>query len=149
MSEDAAAAQGEPVTTGDVAEPEHDFTQDPVPVADQKAAGVAPEDTVTMADQKAGTPPPVEVQEQPAVTEGLAVQTEPVAQHAPGLVQGAANQSPMLPANAQAGAAKAHAFLGHLVTVAQQAQAEIERYVPAELIAAADVEAKAFIASVI
>lgn len=30
-----------------------------VPVADQKAAGIAPEDTVTIAEQKAGTPPPV------------------------------------------------------------------------------------------
>jgi hypothetical protein len=30
-----------------------------VTVADQKAAGVAPEDTVTVAEQKAGTPPPV------------------------------------------------------------------------------------------
>lgn len=30
-----------------------------VTVADQKAAGVPPEDTVTVAEQKAGTPPPV------------------------------------------------------------------------------------------
>ena len=31
---------------------------DLVPVAEQKAAGVPPEETVTIADQKAGTPPP-------------------------------------------------------------------------------------------
>jgi hypothetical protein len=31
---------------------------DPIPVADQKAAGVPPDQTVTIAEQKAGTPPP-------------------------------------------------------------------------------------------
>lgn len=31
----------------------------PIPVAEQKAAGVPPEETVTIAEQKAGVPPPV------------------------------------------------------------------------------------------
>jgi hypothetical protein len=47
-SEDAAAVK---VDGPDVA-------PEPVPVADQRAAGVAPADTVTVADQRAGTPAP-------------------------------------------------------------------------------------------
>lgn len=40
-----------------------------VSVADQKAAGVAPGDTVTIADQKAGTPAPELAEEQPGAAE--------------------------------------------------------------------------------
>jgi hypothetical protein len=43
-----------PPVSNDPAEPPATVT-----VADQKAAGVAPQDTVTVAEQKAGTPPPV------------------------------------------------------------------------------------------
>ena len=38
----------------------------PVPVADQLAAGVPKEETVTIADQKAGTPPPLAAAPAPA-----------------------------------------------------------------------------------
>lgn len=37
---------------------------EPVTVADQKAAGVPPEQTVTVADQRAGAEPPAQVQPQ-------------------------------------------------------------------------------------
>ena len=128
MSEDAAAAQGEPVTTEDqpVAEPEHDFEQ----------------------------PQPVEVQEQAAQPQEW-VQAEPVPETGAvgagqqSFAQGTANESPVLPPSAQAGAAKAHAFLGHLVTVAQAAQAEIEKYVPPEMVAAAEREAALLIRSIL
>ena len=60
-----------------------------------------------------------------------------------------ANESPTLPAGAQAGAAKAHAVLGHLVKVAQAAQNEIERYVPAELLSAAERDAMLFVRSIL
>lgn len=66
-----------------------------------------------------------------------------------GLMSGAANQSPQLPPNAQAGAAKAHAILGHLIQVAEAARGEIERYVPPELLNAAGSEAMAFVRQVI
>lgn len=46
------AEQGNP-------EPDPGSVSEPIPVADQKAAGVPPDQTVTVADQKAGTPPPV------------------------------------------------------------------------------------------
>ena len=45
-------------------------TVEPVPVADQKAAGVPPEETVTMAEQKAGTPPPIEPSNAPGFPSG-------------------------------------------------------------------------------
>ena len=43
---------------------------EPVPVAEQKAAGVPAEDTVTIADQKAGTPPPIEPSNAPGFPTG-------------------------------------------------------------------------------
>lgn len=48
----AAAARAVPA-----AEPEPEAETPPVSVADQRAQGVAPEDTVTIADQKAGAQP--------------------------------------------------------------------------------------------
>jgi hypothetical protein len=52
----------------DVVEPDEHRA---VPVAEQKAAGIAPEDTVTMADQRSGTPladvPVEDTQEIPVV----------------------------------------------------------------------------------
>jgi hypothetical protein len=49
------AAPGEPEEdSGDPVE----VAAEPVSVADQRAAGIAPEETVTIADQKAGIPPP-------------------------------------------------------------------------------------------
>jgi hypothetical protein len=50
LTKEPEAVLAEPAESG----PEADL----VPVADQKAAGVAPDDTVTMADQKAGVPAP-------------------------------------------------------------------------------------------
>lgn len=132
MSEDAAAAQGEPVTTGDVpvAEPEHDFEQ-PQPVEVQEQAAPAP-------DQ-----PQEWVQAEPVPETGA------VGAGQQSFAQGTANESPVLPPSAQAGAAKAHAFLSHLVTVAQAAQAEIEKYVPPEMVAAAEREAAMLIRSIL
>ena len=132
MTEDAAAAQGEPVTTGDVAEPEHDF-QEPVPepVEQVEAEPVAAEPVQEFVQADA-------VPETGAVGAGQG-----------SFAQGTANESPVLPPSAQAGAAKAHAFLSHLVAVAQAAQAEIEKYVPPELVAAAEREAGLFIRSIL
>jgi hypothetical protein len=62
---------------------------------------------------------------------------------------GVTNQSPQLPPNAAAGAAKAHALLSHLVEAAQQVQAELERYVPADAISAAEVEVKSMLRSIL
>ena len=45
-------------------------TPEPDPVAEQKAAGVPAEDTVTIADQKAGTPPPIEPSNAPGFPAG-------------------------------------------------------------------------------
>lgn len=54
----AAAGSAEPVwSTGSTGEA-LTVQPEPVPVAEQKAAGVPPEETVTLADQRAGTPPP-------------------------------------------------------------------------------------------
>jgi hypothetical protein len=64
-------------------------------------------------------------------------------------VQSASNQSPALPANAQAAAAKVHAYLGHAIDVLQQAQSEVEKYVPAELLVTAERDVKAFVQSLV
>lgn len=60
-----------------------------------------------------------------------------------------ANETPTLPAGAQTAAAKAHATLEHLVTVAKAAQAEIGRYVPPDLLAAAERDVKQFVRSIL
>lgn len=116
--------------------PEQDVPE-VVPVADQKAAGVPPEQTVTIADQKAGTPPP------DLPDEG----TTEVPQT--GLSQSASNESPVLPANAQAAAAKAHASLDHVIQVLQAAKADIAKYVPEELMNAAQRDVSAFVKSIL
>jgi hypothetical protein len=54
-----------------------------------------------------------------------------------------------LPANAVAAAARAHALLGHFVSVAQAAQADLEKYVPATLLNAAKQDALTFIREVL
>jgi hypothetical protein len=77
--------------------------------------------------------------------EGVVGATESVMAAQP--IGATANESPVMPASAQAGAAKAHAMLGHLARVAQAAQAEIERYVPPDLLAAAERDAMLFIRS--
>lgn len=56
----AESGVAEPAVAEAVAAPAAEPEEAPavVTVADQKAAGVPPEETVTVADQKAGTPPP-------------------------------------------------------------------------------------------
>lgn len=51
-------------------------TPAPVPVADQRAAGVPPEETVTLAEQAAGTPPPPLPDAPPAEEPGPVVQLD-------------------------------------------------------------------------
>jgi len=60
-----------------------------------------------------------------------------------------ANETPTMPGGAQAAAAKAHALYGHLIQVAKAAQAELERYVPPELLSAAEREAGLLIRSIL
>jgi hypothetical protein len=110
----------------------------PIPVADQKAAGVPDDETVTMADQAAGADAP-----QAAVD----AQTEPVAMAE--TPRSASNETPPLPANAQAAAARAHAILGHFIDVAQRGQADLERYVPAGMLQGAKQEALSLIREVL
>jgi hypothetical protein len=64
-------------------------------------------------------------------------------------ITGASNVSPQLPPNAQSAAARAHAWFSHMEQIAQQAQADIERYVPAGLLQAAEAEASAFVRSIL
>lgn len=56
--QEPAPARAEAQDPAPAAGSEPDTPPAPVPVADQKAAGVPPEATVTIAEQKAGTPPP-------------------------------------------------------------------------------------------
>lgn len=95
-------------------------------------------------------PAPAEA-EQPHVPPAVAAQLpqpEPVqAQAAP--LQSASNVTSVLPPNAQAGAARAHAFLGHVINLAQRYQKDLERFVPPEFIEAAKVEVAALIKAVL
>lgn len=95
-----------------------------------------------------------------AAAESVAVQAqhpepvlaEPVAERpmaAAGPVQSASNVSSLLPPNAQSAAAKAHAFLGHLITQAKTIQADIERYVPAEFVQQAEREVATLIRAIL
>lgn len=106
------------------------MSDETVPVAEQRAARVAPEDTVTVAEQKKGA-------ELPAEVAAAADEITPMAS--------ASNESPVLPASAQAAAAKAHALLEHVKTMASQLQADIERVVPASMVNAAKAEVDALI----
>lgn len=143
------------------AEPEHDFQQE-----DQNA--VHDGDVVTV--QKAG-PDEVDPAGQPAAEGGefatpesagyaetrdtaeesergaqdLGSGDDPTQAHQP--VGATANETPTLPAGAATAAAKAHAVLGHVIAVAQQAQADIGRYVPPDLLAAAEREVAAMVRS--
>lgn len=105
-------------------------------------------------------PPPVpEPEPTPAASEPV---TEPEPEPAPEPVQfaadeqdatpvtlGVSNASPQMPPNAQATAAKAHALLGHISGVAATLRAEIERYVPAPVLQAAEVEVAAMIRAIL
>lgn len=64
-------------------------------------------------------------------------------------VAGATNQAPVLPVSAQVSAAKAHAFFGHFIAIAQEAQRDIERVVPPGLLQAAETEAAKFARSLV
>jgi hypothetical protein len=146
---------------------EHDFQEQEQPVTVERSgpeqvhpAG-QPSFVANPAQQEAagdqafvqpGQPPYAETRDPASAGErednsGLVGATEPAMASQP--VGATANETPVLPASAQAGAAKAHAVLGHLVKVAQAAQAEIERYVPAELVTAAERDAALFIRSVL
>lgn len=79
--------------------------------------------------------PPAAAEPEPAVPEP----------DVPAPVQSASNESPQLPVSAQAAAARTHALLTHLESVISGAKSDIERFVPASLISAAEAEAQAFI----
>jgi hypothetical protein len=61
-TQETGQSQASPLTSSEestaTSEPPTDQPSEPVPVAEQKAAGVDPENTVTMADQRAGVPDP-------------------------------------------------------------------------------------------
>jgi hypothetical protein len=111
---------------------------EPVPVADQRAAGVHPDDTVTIADQRAGVPPPElpDPDAEPAV-----------------IPTATTNESAKLPPNLTSSAAKAHAMLaqaievgddaGKVLAIVQLALAELEKFMPDHVRAPAQVEASA------
>jgi hypothetical protein len=61
----------------------------------------------------------------------------------------ASNESPSLPPTAAAGAARAHALLGHFVDAAQKIQADLARYVPQSALDAAKVEVQAMLREII
>lgn len=58
---------------------------------------------------------------------------------------GVSNTGPALPASAQAAAARAHQVITQIIAIGQRVQADLERYIPPELISAAEAEAKQFI----
>jgi hypothetical protein len=116
-----------------------DTTAEPIPVAEQKAAGVPPEETVTMADQRQGADVhPAALSDTAAVDDSLTVEkTEEPAPEPPAvqmLPTSAANESPILPPSAVVSAAHAHAALDHLKAVANAIQADIERWVPQDVL---------------
>jgi len=130
---------------------------EPVPVAEQKAAGVPPAETVTIAEQKAGTDPPD--LEALAAEAAAAAADEPVEPDATPIIPqlraggGTSNEAPMLPPSATTGAARAHALLDHALAalpgddpaaveaIIRRAQDELDRYLPAPVKAAAIPEA--------
>lgn len=65
------------------------------------------------------------------------------------LLQSASNVSSILPPNAQGGAARAHAWFGHVIRVMQTARNDIERYVPEPFLAAAEAEIKAVLRTIL
>lgn len=141
----AAAAEAETET-----EPEP--APDPIPVAEQRAAGVPPEETVTIAEQKAGADPPAAVLPDPEPPE------PPLAA---GMREGGGtgNESPALPASAVSGAARSHALLGHAdeaidggdtsraKAIIAMVRDELERYLPDQVRAAGVHEARQMVAA--
>jgi hypothetical protein len=61
----------------------------------------------------------------------------------------ASNESPSLPPTAAAGAARAHALLGHFVLAAQKIQSDLARFVPQSALDAAEVEVKAMLREIL
>lgn len=168
---------GQPDEFANVPEAPQQLPDAPIPVAEQKAAGVPPEETVTIAEQKAGTPPPDVVLPDPApgpeqYTAGAQqfnppgdgaglsetavtgqggdpagpVSVQPKAEGGAAVgndytsAQSASNESPVLPPNAQAAAAKADAYLGAFIQIATELRAELQRYFPHGMGQAADGE---------
>lgn len=85
--------------------------------------------------------------------EAEAPETAPADPPAPNQAQlshpGVSNAGPALPASAQAAAARAHQIFTQIIAVAQRVQTDLERYVPPELISAAEQEAKQFIRDIL
>lgn len=99
------------------------------------------------------SPEPVQAGEpvtiEPADPETVPAEAQAPAEDAAPVGTGASNESPSMPPSAQAAAAKAHAGLGHLIQVAQTVQRDIERYVPAAVLAAAEIEVKALVRGIL
>jgi hypothetical protein len=94
------------------------------------------------------------VAEPAAATDGVTVEktvetNDPVTGGATMLPASAANESPVLPPSGVVAAAKAHALLEHFKKLADAMQADIERWVPSDMLAAASKEVNAFIQAVI
>jgi len=125
------------------AEPEPEAEGTP----DVATAGDAIEvDKVSAADEdEASATQPVPPEPEPEPEPQNAPEPPPVALAHPGV----SNQGPALPASAQAAAARAHQVLDKIITIAQNVQADLERYVPADLLSAAENEAKQFLRDVL
>jgi hypothetical protein len=101
--------------------------------------------------------PPVPVAATPAPSDGLAPGEEGhpgfAAAHAEAAsippVAGTSNESPQLPPSAQAAAARAHVLYGHIIAMAQQAQKDLERFIPAGMLTAAESEIGTMIRNII
>ena len=87
---------------------------------------------------------PVETVDQPPASPEV-----PVAEPTETVNTGASNESPTLPPGVLSSAARAHALLGHMQTIAAQLQADIERYVPAPALDAAKIEVASIIRAIL
>lgn len=113
---------------------------EPVEAAPVAEAAAPAEDAEIVVTQ----PVPPEVTE-PRGLFGQAAQVEDSAMP----VGSTSNVTPILPAGAQAAAARAHALIKHWQQVGEKAIEEIEKYVPQPVLQAAETEIAAFLRSVI
>jgi hypothetical protein len=102
--------------------------------------------TTTPAEPAPAEPAPVPDVAPSASTNETPVPAEPAAA-APAVpvVQSASNASPVLAPSAHAAAAHAHVTMSRIIKMAELAKAEIERFVPPEVISIAETDALALL----
>jgi hypothetical protein len=87
--------------------------------------------------------------EAPGLPETMAQHQPEPAEFSGAALKSASNQTATLPGSAETAAMKAHGMFTHLITFAQAAQAEIERYVPASVVQGAEDEAAKMIRTIL